>query len=161
MYFNDVPVGTICCRLETKGGSNQLYLMTMGILAVSQNQSDDNEENFSHPFEAVPIERRRFTMSRVGRGCRCRSNETQNQSGLSPCPDIQRSGQSFLRTAWLRGGRCSQKLLQEDCTPRRMDSGACDHHRCRTERKIGTRFTAQSNYNNGTRLSLLVDLVRV
>lgn len=35
MYFNDVPVGTICCRLETKDGQTKLYLMTMGVLAVS------------------------------------------------------------------------------------------------------------------------------
>ena len=27
-------VGTICCRLEEKDGKEQLYLMTMGILAV-------------------------------------------------------------------------------------------------------------------------------
>jgi hypothetical protein len=36
VYFNDVPVGTICCRME-KGdheGEAKLYLMTMGILAV-------------------------------------------------------------------------------------------------------------------------------
>ena len=36
VYFNDVPVGTICCRVE-KGdheGEGKLYLMTMGILAV-------------------------------------------------------------------------------------------------------------------------------
>ncbi|KAF8497650.1 N-acetyltransferase NAT13 [Gautieria morchelliformis] len=35
VYFNDVPVGTICCRME-KGdheGEAKLYLMTMGILA--------------------------------------------------------------------------------------------------------------------------------
>jgi len=35
VYFNDVPVGTICCRIE-KGGHEEeakLYLMTMGILA--------------------------------------------------------------------------------------------------------------------------------
>jgi ribosomal protein S18 acetylase RimI-like enzyme len=33
VYFNDVPVGTICCRLETKDGETKLYLMTMGVLA--------------------------------------------------------------------------------------------------------------------------------
>ncbi|KDR75223.1 hypothetical protein GALMADRAFT_226884 [Galerina marginata CBS 339.88] len=33
VYYNDIPVGTICCRLETKDGQNVLYLMTMGILA--------------------------------------------------------------------------------------------------------------------------------
>ncbi|KAJ7091152.1 acyl-CoA N-acyltransferase [Mycena epipterygia] len=33
VYYNDVPVGTICCRLENKDGQVSLYLMTMGILA--------------------------------------------------------------------------------------------------------------------------------
>ncbi|GBE81104.1 predicted protein [Sparassis crispa] len=33
IYYNDVPVGTICCRVETRDGQSKLYLMTMGILA--------------------------------------------------------------------------------------------------------------------------------
>ncbi|KAJ7496017.1 acyl-CoA N-acyltransferase [Mycena galericulata] len=33
VYYNDVPVGTVCCRLENKDGHVSLYLMTMGILA--------------------------------------------------------------------------------------------------------------------------------
>jgi len=33
VYYNDIPVGTICCRLESKDDQNHLYLMTMGILA--------------------------------------------------------------------------------------------------------------------------------
>ncbi|TFK23654.1 N-acetyltransferase NAT13 [Coprinopsis marcescibilis] len=35
VYYNDIPVGTICCRLENKDQSDKprLYLMTMGILA--------------------------------------------------------------------------------------------------------------------------------
>ncbi|KAI0051830.1 N-acetyltransferase NAT13 [Auriscalpium vulgare] len=33
IYYNDIPVGIICCRLETKDGVTQLYLLTMGILA--------------------------------------------------------------------------------------------------------------------------------
>ncbi|CAA7261679.1 unnamed protein product [Cyclocybe aegerita] len=33
VYYNDIPVGTICCRLEKKDGQNVLYLMTMGVLA--------------------------------------------------------------------------------------------------------------------------------
>ncbi|KAG8933212.1 hypothetical protein FRC02_012286 [Tulasnella sp. 418] len=35
VYFNDIPVGTICCRIE-KGdaeGESKLYIMTMGVLA--------------------------------------------------------------------------------------------------------------------------------
>ncbi|KAH8107912.1 acyl-CoA N-acyltransferase [Cristinia sonorae] len=35
VYYNDIPVGTVCCRLETnpQGGPTKLYLMTMGVLA--------------------------------------------------------------------------------------------------------------------------------
>ncbi|KIK67184.1 hypothetical protein GYMLUDRAFT_37243 [Collybiopsis luxurians FD-317 M1] len=33
VYYNDIPVGTICCRIETKDNGNCLYLMTMGVLA--------------------------------------------------------------------------------------------------------------------------------
>ncbi|THH31806.1 hypothetical protein EUX98_g2397 [Antrodiella citrinella] len=33
VYYNDIPVGTICCRLETTDGITKLYLMTMGVLA--------------------------------------------------------------------------------------------------------------------------------
>jgi len=33
VYYNDIPVGTVCCRLEPKDGQVSLYLMTMGILA--------------------------------------------------------------------------------------------------------------------------------
>ncbi|KAF9501901.1 N-acetyltransferase NAT13 [Pleurotus eryngii] len=33
VYYNDIPVGTVCCRLETKEDRTSLYLMTMGILA--------------------------------------------------------------------------------------------------------------------------------
>lgn len=39
VYYNDVPVGTVCCRLETKDDKVKLYLMTMGILAVSEPKS--------------------------------------------------------------------------------------------------------------------------
>lgn len=36
VYYNDIPVGTVCARLEkgTKEGEQRLYIMTMGILAV-------------------------------------------------------------------------------------------------------------------------------
>ncbi|EJD52576.1 acyl-CoA N-acyltransferase [Auricularia subglabra TFB-10046 SS5] len=34
LYYNDIPVGTVCCRFETDAnGDCKLYLMTMGILA--------------------------------------------------------------------------------------------------------------------------------
>ncbi len=34
-HLNALPVGTICCRFETQGDQTNLYLMTMGVLAVS------------------------------------------------------------------------------------------------------------------------------
>ena len=34
VYYNDIPVGTICCRIETKESTSHLYLLTMGVLAV-------------------------------------------------------------------------------------------------------------------------------
>jgi N-alpha-acetyltransferase 50 len=34
VYYNDIPVGTICCRIETKENVHHLYLLTMGVLAV-------------------------------------------------------------------------------------------------------------------------------
>ncbi|KAI0766474.1 N-acetyltransferase NAT13 [Irpex lacteus] len=33
IYYNDIPVGTFCCRLETNGDQAKLYVMTMGVLA--------------------------------------------------------------------------------------------------------------------------------
>ena len=39
VYLNDIPVGTICCRLDSKDGQAKLYLMTMGILSVSPSLS--------------------------------------------------------------------------------------------------------------------------
>lgn len=35
VYYNDIPVGTFCCRLEVDGDQAKLYVMTMGVLAVS------------------------------------------------------------------------------------------------------------------------------
>lgn len=35
VYYNDIPVGTMCCRLEEKDGQAKLYLMTLAVLAVS------------------------------------------------------------------------------------------------------------------------------
>jgi hypothetical protein len=35
VYYNDVPVGTFCSKIEAENGRISLYLMTMGILAVS------------------------------------------------------------------------------------------------------------------------------
>ncbi|KAG9005983.1 hypothetical protein FRB94_002147 [Tulasnella sp. JGI-2019a] len=36
VYYNDIPVGTICCRIEKEPSSSELgrlYIMTMGVLA--------------------------------------------------------------------------------------------------------------------------------
>jgi hypothetical protein len=36
VYFNDIPVGTACSRIErgNHDGEAKLYMMTMGVLAV-------------------------------------------------------------------------------------------------------------------------------
>jgi len=41
IYFNDIPVGTTCSRLEkgSKEGESKLYMMTMGVLAPYRNFS--------------------------------------------------------------------------------------------------------------------------
>ncbi|KAF7315445.1 N-acetyltransferase domain-containing protein [Mycena indigotica] len=33
VYYNDIPVGIVCCRLEPQDGEMSLYLATLGILA--------------------------------------------------------------------------------------------------------------------------------
>ncbi|KAI0743558.1 acyl-CoA N-acyltransferase [Daedaleopsis nitida] len=33
IYYNDIPIGTMCCRLEVKDGVAKLYLMTLAVLA--------------------------------------------------------------------------------------------------------------------------------
>ena len=33
MYFNDVFVGAVCCRLDKDGDKTKLYIMTLGVLA--------------------------------------------------------------------------------------------------------------------------------
>ncbi|EJD03122.1 N-acetyltransferase NAT13 [Fomitiporia mediterranea MF3/22] len=33
IYYNDIPVGTVCCRFEEINNETRLYLMTMGVLA--------------------------------------------------------------------------------------------------------------------------------
>ncbi|KAH9858701.1 acyl-CoA N-acyltransferase [Lenzites betulinus] len=33
IYYNDIPVGTMCCRVEVKDDRAKLYLMTLAVLA--------------------------------------------------------------------------------------------------------------------------------
>ena len=33
VYFNDIVVGGVCCRIETEGDQRRLYIMTLGVLA--------------------------------------------------------------------------------------------------------------------------------
>eukprot|EP00048_Salpingoeca_helianthica_P016534 m.232846 g.232846 ORF g.232846 m.232846 type:complete len:157 (-) comp18886_c0_seq1:34-504(-) len=32
-FFDDIPVGGVCCRVESEKGTKQLYIMTLGCLA--------------------------------------------------------------------------------------------------------------------------------
>ncbi|KAI0630377.1 acyl-CoA N-acyltransferase [Trametes polyzona] len=33
IYYNDIPIGNMCCRLEVHNGQTRLYLMTLAVLA--------------------------------------------------------------------------------------------------------------------------------
>jgi len=43
IYYNDVPVGTFCSKLETEKGRTSVYLMTMGILAPYRSRGVGSE----------------------------------------------------------------------------------------------------------------------
>jgi len=43
IYYNDVPIGTFCCKLETENGRTSIYLMTMGILAPYRSRGVGSE----------------------------------------------------------------------------------------------------------------------
>jgi hypothetical protein len=63
VYYNDIPVGTVCARLEkgTKEEEQRLYLMTMGILAVRSSAAlfYSNSDTSHLVTVAIPFERSR------------------------------------------------------------------------------------------------------
>jgi hypothetical protein len=90
VYFNDVPVGTICCRLEAKDGQTKLYLMTMGVLAVSTIMSAEMFEiNANVLLEALPGSTVRLPNARANfRGC-VFSQKAENQSHIPACANFE------------------------------------------------------------------------
>lgn len=106
VYYNDVPVGTICCKMETKDAQTCLYLMTMGVLAVSMFRTVGTR--FDLKSKALPRPTVRFrklgTYNR-GRGEAC------DQPHISSRADLQCRRQAVLRAARLQGSRVSGCLL--------------------------------------------------
>ncbi|OBZ68018.1 N-alpha-acetyltransferase 50 [Grifola frondosa] len=52
LYYNDIPVGTMCCRIEVVDGLTKLYLMTMGILAPYRERGLGSQ-SLQHLIEAA------------------------------------------------------------------------------------------------------------
>jgi hypothetical protein len=119
VYYNDVPVGTICCRVETKDSTSHLYLLTMGVLAVRPDCSTAHRFG-ANSFLAIPISRHWFVYRRCHlEGCRY-SYKTQNLSHISPRPSFKPGREAVLRTTWLQRKWHRRRLLQKNNTERRL-----------------------------------------
>jgi len=51
-YLNDIPVGTVCCRIEVVDGVSKLYLATMGVLAPYRSRSIGSK-SLQHVLDAA------------------------------------------------------------------------------------------------------------
>ena len=49
VYYNDIPIGTMCCRVEVKDEEAKLYLMTLAVLAVSLSRIAISPTHFPNP----------------------------------------------------------------------------------------------------------------
>lgn len=122
VYYNDIPVGTICCRIETKNGTSHLYLLTMGVLAVRPDCSIAHRFG-ADSFLAIPISRHWFIYLRCHlESCRY-SYKTKNLSHISPCSSFKRGREALLRTTWLQRKWHRRRLLQKNNTERRLGTG--------------------------------------
>jgi hypothetical protein len=97
VYYNDIPVGTICCRIEASDNTNHLYLLTMGVLAVRPDCSSALRFGADN-FLAVSIAWRRFIHLRCHLASRRCSYGTQYLSHLSSCPSFKSRREAVLRT---------------------------------------------------------------
>jgi hypothetical protein len=119
VFYNDVPVGTICCRIETKESTSHLYLLTMGVLAVRPDCYTARRFG-ADSFLAIPISWHRVIYLRC-RLASCRySYKTPNLSHISPCPSFKPGREAVLRTTWLRRKWHRRRLLQKNNTERRL-----------------------------------------
>ena len=139
VYYNDIPVGTICCRIETKDNISHLYLLTMGVLAVRPYCCTTHRFG-ADSFLAVPISWHRFTYFRCRlASCHC-SYKAKNLSHISPCPSFERGREAVLRTTWLQTKWHRRRLLQKNNAERRLgtrtrcstsgERAELKHHRC-------------------------------
>jgi hypothetical protein len=97
VYYNDIPVGTICCRIETKDSTSHLYLLTMGVLAVRPDCCTVHRFG-ADSFLAIPISWHRLIYLRC-HPASCRySYKTQYLSHISPCPSFKPGREAVLRT---------------------------------------------------------------
>ena len=113
VYYNDIPVGTMCCRVEEKDGQAKLYLMTLAVLAVSQSHiviSRMSTPIFPH-LAALSFERHWISESATSYRRRGRAHEAEDHRDLPPRPGLERRRQKVLRTPWFQGSRTIRELL--------------------------------------------------
>ena len=105
VYYNDIPVGTICCRIETKDNTSHLYLLTMGVLAVRPDCCSAHGFG-ADSFLAISISWHRFIYLRCHLASCCYSYETQNLSHISPRPSFKpgRAKQLYERHGFRESG---------------------------------------------------------
>lgn len=87
-------VGTVCCRLETKDDQTNMYLMTMGILAVRRALL--TSFFLTNSGTALSIQRHWISMPGVGNICCHRSNEAKNTQDIPTCTSIEWRRENFL-----------------------------------------------------------------
>ena len=119
VYYNDIPVGTICCRIETKDSTSHLYLLTMGVLAVRPDCCTAHRVG-TDSFLAIPISWHRFIYLRCHLASCRYSHKTQNLSHISPCPSFKPGRKAVLRTTRLQRKWHRRRLLQKNNTERRL-----------------------------------------
>ena len=122
VYYNDIPIGTICCRIEAKENVHHLYLLTMGILAVRPDWvlSTVSVLISSHVSLALSISWHRLIQFRCHLASCRGSCKAQNLPHLPSCASLKPRREAVLRTTWFQGERHRRRLLQEDHTERRL-----------------------------------------
>jgi hypothetical protein len=103
LFTGSSQVGTICCRLEKKDNQNVLYLMTMGVLAVSLKFLHLTYLGLSRDsIPALPLTETRVTKSGTHPD-RCRRTcEAQNRQGVPSRSSFQPRREEILRAARLQ-----------------------------------------------------------
>lgn len=89
VYYNDIPIGTMCCRLEVKDDGARLYLMTLGVLAVSDSSYVWNLAYADAYIVAVSLEGCWITKSATSHRRSYCTREAKDHRNLSSCTGLK------------------------------------------------------------------------